>query len=232
MKTLNLKLLPFLLILVFLGSCTEFFSTSWASWASRSPSGLIPDVTTDNVDELVEMAADDPDLSLELLKKIAEAVEGATGQDKADLLSAAVEAAGNAVGLGQTIIEVAGDIASIGDNPKKVAIDAINSMPNLEETGEALYNLLGSLDNLTDFTDNASSEDIAMAAVLLLVGEAKAKENEYSNGAEGYVMGFPGTSGDAGDMAQDLIKELIDNDRIKELPETLQNILEGLGFWT
>ena len=221
-------ILPFLAIAV-LVSCTDFFSSSLASWAARDPKNLIPDVTVDNVNELVELAENDPDLSLEVLLKIEEAVEGASDEEKAALQVAAVEAAGNAVGLGQTILNSAGEFAGLEDNDDAIdaILDAIDNMPNLEEASSALYDLLPkdpSGEEFDNFINTASADEIALAAILLLAGEAKKSGDD-----EEYVDNFRSnpTSPEA-QLALDLTAALADKE--DELSETMRNILEGLNL--
>jgi len=230
----SLKILINLFFLFFLSSCTDFFSTSWAKWAVRDPSKLIPNVTLGNVNDLIDMAENDPGLSFEVLQKIAEAAAKASGDEKAGLQAAAVGAAVNAVGLGQTIIGVAGDLANIDtgntDDAKSLAISAINNMPNLEGTGDALYNMLPSpgSDEFDRFVENASAEDLAMAAVLLLAGDAK-KNGGDSDDYENYVDGFRDDPSPQAELAIALA-ESIKTKPDAELPSSIQSILDGLNL--
>ena len=210
-------------------SCTDFFSSSWAAWARRDPAALIPDVTPDNVNELIELTENDPDLSLELLKKIGEAVQGASGDDKAALQAAAVAAAANAVGLGQTIINAAGDIAKVTDVDEAIdaILDAINEMPNLDEVCDELFKLLPhdpSSEEFQNFIDNASPEDIALAAILLLAGEAKKAGGDIHD----YIDNFDENSSDRVKLALDLTAAIADKE--DELSDNLLEILKGLNL--
>jgi hypothetical protein len=189
-------LLPALLLCV---SCTDFFSTSLAPWAARDPSKLVPAVTTGNVDELIALAENNPDMSLEVLKKIKNAAENASPEDKAKLQAAALEASVNASGLAQAVLNNAGEIASIEntDDAKKLVLDAINSMPNLEDAGALLNQIIPPpADPLhpeddpafTSFTDNASVDELAMAALVLIAGEAKQTANSGGSASlEDYI---------------------------------------------
>ena len=172
-------------ILVLFGSCTDFFSTSLASWASRDPDKLVPAVTTDNVDELVASAENNPDLSLAVLKKIRSAAKGATGDNKQKLQDAALEAAVNASGLGQAVLGVATDLASLEDDPRAVVTDAIKGMNNLDDAALILSEIIDD-----DFDmDKADPNDLALAAVVLLAGEAKKAEQE-PGGIDAYIDNF------------------------------------------
>jgi len=225
---------PFIIILaLLLGSCTEFFSTSLASWAARDPSRLIPPVTIDNVNELIQMAENDPDLSLELLKKIGEAAGKKSGEEKAGLQAAAVEAAVNAVGLGQTLINTAGELANFETaDAKDLVMDAINSMPNLDDASDALFKMLPKDPSGADFEkfiETAGAEDIAMAAVLLLAGEAKKYDSIPGNDIGNYDV-TADVSDEAG-LALALIAGLLDAGKDSELPDPIHNILDGLKLW-
>ena len=166
-------------------SCTDFFSTSWASWAARDPDNLIPAVTPENVDELIAKAENNPDLSLALLKKIQSAANSASGTDKQKLQNSALEAAVNAAGLGQAVLGVATDLGSLEDDSKSIVIDAINGMDNLDDAASILADILaGGFDDST-----ADPNDMAMAAVVLLAAEAK----KSPGGIDDYIDHFQDT---------------------------------------
>jgi hypothetical protein len=168
-------------------SCTDFFTTSLASWAQRDPSSLIPPVTTGNIQELIEITETNPDQSLALLKSINEA------GDNPELQAAALQVAANASGLGAAILQHADDIANIDeDNAKDIVVDALNSLSNIVETGSVLKDILPDPTDTTawdTFVDVSSAEDLAMAAAVLLAAEAKSA----TGGALGYINGFDPT---------------------------------------
>ena len=213
-----------------LGSCLDFFSNSWASWAARDPSSLIPAVTLDNVNDLIEMAENDPDLSLALLLRIGEAVDDASDEEKAALQAAAVEAAVNAVGLGQTIAGAAGDFANISDvdSAIDVIMDAINNMPNLDEVSEALFDLLPAPGSgeFNTFIENATAEEIALAAILLLAGEAKKYDSDPNHNIHNFDISGEGS--DEAELAKALAMSLTTIQ--DELPPNLYDILSGLNL--
>ena len=173
-------------------SCTNFFSNSWASWAARDYNSLIPNVTAGNVSNLASLFEDDPDGSLALLKKIQSAVNG--NPSAADLLilqSAALEVAVNSVGLVNGMLAAAGNMSDFDnvDDARSILDAALNAMSNLEEAGSLLAAILpnppainsgsGTLDEndpeygaFMNFAKSASADDLAMAAVVLLLGEA------------------------------------------------------------
>ena len=178
------KLFIFLLPVFVLFSCTDFFSTSLASWAARDKDKLVPAVTTDNVDDLIALAENDPDLSLALLKKIKEAAEGASGEEKQKLQNAALEAAVNAAGLGQAVIGAMGDLSNVDNEEevKQLVLDALNSMANLDSAEDILFDILDG-----DFDPNeADPNNMVMAAVILMAGEAK----KAASGIDEYLEYF------------------------------------------
>jgi hypothetical protein len=166
----------FLLSLVFV-SCTDFFTTSWGEWAARNPANLIPKVTAGNVQELVDMAENNPDLSLEVLKKIGAAVGGASGGDKTKLQNAAVAAALNASDLTGALMNNASNVSNLEDpeQVKDLISNTLNGMDNLGPASDALTAILAQ--DTEAFKDSASADDLAMAAALILAGEAKKADN-------------------------------------------------------
>jgi hypothetical protein len=172
-------------------SCTDFFSTSLASWAQRDPSSLIPGVTTGNVQDLVRMAENDPALSLEVLKQIKAAADQAGPEAAAMLRAEGLKAGVNAVDLGSSLLNNIDDIAGVGDpgQASKMLVNAINAMPNLAETAAVLSALVP--DPVLEtaafdaFIDAADLNDLAMAAAVLLAAEAKA-----SGDSAGYIDGI------------------------------------------
>jgi hypothetical protein len=167
---------PFFCVL----ACTDFFSTSMASWAQRDPSSLVPGITTGNVQYLIRRSEKDPDLSLEVLKNIKAAADRAGPEAAAFLRAEGLKAGANAVDLGSSLLGSIGDIADVGDpgEAKGMLVNAINAMPNLAETGTVLRGLVP--DSSSDpiafnaFIAAADLNDLAMAAAVLLAAEAKA----------------------------------------------------------
>jgi hypothetical protein len=224
-------------------SCTDFFSTSLAPWAARDPSKLVPAVTTGNVDELIALAENNPDLSLEVLKKIKAAAENASPEDKAKLQAAALEAAVNASGLAQSVLNNAGEISSIAnaDDAKKLVLDAVNSMSNLEEAGSLLNQIIPApADPLhpeddpafTSFTDNASVDELAMAAVVLMAGEAKQTVNSGGTASlEDYIDSVdPANPTGSQELAVAMALAATVATRADELSGPMRDALKGLNL--
>jgi hypothetical protein len=140
-------------------------------------------VDTGNVKDLVAGSVGNPDMSLELLKKIRDAVRGAGGGEAAELQAAALQAAVNASGLGSTILNSASDIAGAVDNPEnaKKFTGILNDMPNLEETGKVLTETLPEPGTpaFDAFVEKADPDDLAAASMALLASEAKGKDEDF-----------------------------------------------------
>jgi hypothetical protein len=182
-------------------SCTDFFSTSLASWAARDPNSLIPPVTTGNVNDLVTGAENNPDLSLAVLKKIGDAVHGADADTASSLQAAALKAASNASGLGPALMNKMGQISELMENvdmAQDMVIDALNDMPNLEKTGAALAEVLPERGTpaFDAFVEKSSPDDLATAAAILLASEAKGEADN-----DDYIKNFDPSDPDISDSA-------------------------------
>jgi hypothetical protein len=214
-------------------SCTDFFSTSLAPWAARDPSSLIPPVTMENVNDLIASSENNPDMSFEILVKIQEALENADPGAASSLQAAALEAAANASGFGQTLLNKASDISQLmedKDNAKGLVIDAINDMPNLKETGELLTAILPdpSTPEFADFIAKADADDLATAAAVLLASTAK--DNLDS---EDFLTTFDPSAPDlppSATLAIELAKAAAQKYEENESAGRLQDILEGLNL--
>ncbi|WP_304225179.1 hypothetical protein, partial [Gracilinema caldarium] len=188
--------LPMVLLLVLplsfsLGSCRQFFTTSLASWAARDPASLIPPVTASNIDDLLAQSANSPAQSLALLDSIADALATASASDAAVLQAAALQAASNASGVATSVLSNAGTMLETlqgsGDIIPVIS-DAITDLTNLAPSAELLAAILPAPTDTTAFNafvDQASPEELAMAAVVLLAAEAQA-----SGSVENYISTF------------------------------------------
>lgn len=243
----------FLFLLILLAaavclSCTDFFSNSWATWAARDPDKLIPKVTAGNIDELIAMAENNPKLSLAILKKIQSAVNGASGSEKLKLQSAALETAVNAVGLGQSVLSAAGELTNVKgpDDALDLVLDAINSMKNLDAASSALLDILPEPDltpesDFRKFADATSADDLAMAAVLLIAGEAKNQAGDSKDDLVDYVENLGvRLSSDPPDVDPEGSENLAQimaiasalSGRTDELNSSLFDVLSGLNLLT
>jgi hypothetical protein len=220
-------------------SCTEFFSTSLAPWAARDPDKLIPAVTTGNVDDLIAMTENNPDMSLSVLKKIEDAVNNASGDAKAALQAAALEAAVNATGMGSAVLNNVDKVTTAtADNAKDLVIDAIGDMKNLEAACDTLMSILPTPPPITvpptsdpdfdAFTANAKPEELAMAAAMLLAGELNKQDDP-----EDFIDNFdPKTAapGSSANLAAALaLVAAIDYDTVQD-NGPLRQLLDGLNL--
>ncbi|MDR2134841.1 MAG: hypothetical protein LBP27_07005 [Treponema sp.] len=218
-------------------SCTQFFSSSLAPWAARNPADLVPPVTADNVNELVEIAENDPDMSLEVLKGIDRALRNAGAGEKSSQQAAALQAASNASGMGSAIMHQAGNISETmenKDNAKKLVADVLGDMGNLKETGSVLVGILPEpgTPEFNAFVEKADADDLAMAAAVILAAEAKENLNSEDYFAS-FDPGDPGASLNRREnMAVELAKSALDkgDDPNSGLSGRFKDILEGLNL--
>ncbi|AEF80687.1 hypothetical protein [Leadbettera azotonutricia] len=219
-------------------SCTEFFSTSLAPWAARNPDNIIPAVTTGNVDELIAMTENNPDMSLAVLKKIEDAAKNATGDAKTALQTAALEAAVNATGMGSAVLNNVDKLVTVDeDNAKKLVLDAIHDMKNLDASCKTLMGILPPPPPITypptpdpafdAFTANANPDELAMAAAMLLAGELNKQDDP-----EAYINDFDPKNINDPESSANLAAALalvaaIDYDTIED-NGPLRQLLDGL----
>ena len=236
-RTLFIVLFIIFITVVF-SSCTDFFSDSLGKWAARDKSKLVPKVTVDNVDELITLAENDPDLSLEVLRKIQEAAAGSSDEDLAKLQAAALEAAANASGGASAILDGLGSLSSIDENSdvEKIVMDAINAMQNLGDTTAILSAILPpppadplhpeNDEAFMAFANQASASDLALAAVLLVAGEVQRTEADSFEG----IINNVGSS-DSVKQAQAMAIVTILAEREDAISGPLFDALDGLGFF-
>jgi hypothetical protein len=196
------------IVLFSLGSCTQFFTTSLATWAQRDPADLVPEVTASNVDTIVEQADKSPDLSKSVLKKIEETLKDnppKSTEDKVKLQTAALDAAANASGLVPALLDNSEDIVNAIDseNPEDTVIplvsEIIAGLDNLSDVSTSLIAIIPDPDTdaFNAFVAEASPEDLAMAAIILLTAEA-----QTAGGVQEYIENFdPESSSLSGDEA-------------------------------
>jgi len=181
-------------------SCRQFFTTSLAPWAARDPASLIPPVTTGNIDDLLEQSANNPDQSLALLDKIANVITTASAADAAVLQAASLTAASNASGVATAVLQNTGTLLDTMQNNGDiipVISDAISGLSNLESTADLLATVLPDPSDTAAFdafVAQASPEDLAMAAIVLLASEAQA-----AGGVDTYISNFDPQSGSLSD---------------------------------
>jgi hypothetical protein len=231
-------LFPALLVMagLLLFSCTQFFSNSWAPWAARAYDKIIPTVTVDNVDELISIFENDPNGSLALLKKIRDAHND---ESSPELEAAALKAAVNSIGLVSAIAGATGNMNDWGDPEKaRNKFDSVlDDMENLEDASEVLFEILPGPDDKeawANFTKSASADDLAMGAILLLLGAASGNV-DFNNPDE-----FDEFTNNPGNEKIALARALVDasiektDDKSNDdgLSDSLIDILKSLNLWT
>jgi paraquat-inducible protein B len=173
-----------------LSSCMDVFSTSWGSALKRDPNKLIPTVTASNVGELLEASLGDTEFASTLLSKIADSAKKTTGKEKAELQDAALKAAANASGLATEVLKNAETLlktanGNTGDIQHSIdgILKDINGS-NLQQISEDLNSVLTG----NNYNGNkASNEDLAMAAIILLLADAQKADT-----LEDYLDSFSG----------------------------------------
>jgi len=231
MKNKNsVSILLFLPLALLFFSCTDFFSTSLAPWAARNPDKLVPPVTVSNVDELISMAENNPDLSLSVLKKINEALgKDMPKKDKLKLQTASVGAAVNAAGLGQAVLGSLDDLETVltEEDAKDLFFKALDKMDNVEDAASVLFNTLPkSGEAFDDFTKEASVDELALAAMVLICGEAKKNGDDL----DGYIDNFVHNPNDTEELAIALALAAVVEERKDELSDTFKNILKSINL--
>jgi hypothetical protein len=161
-----------------LSSCMDVFATSWGSALKRDPNKLIPTVTASNVGDLLDASLGDTDFASTLLGKIDEAAKTAQGSDKTALQDAALKAAANASGLTTAILENAGTLLETGESDADITKTIDGILKDID--GESLRQIADNLRSVLDTSQGAyrqgtkaSNEDLAVAAVILLLADAK-----------------------------------------------------------
>jgi hypothetical protein len=160
-RTKLLGVLGITLAALVLGSCDDFFATSWAkNLKPREFDVSKVDVTTKNLDQIIEATRASKENSQKALEKIAEAAKGATGTAKKKYEKAALEVAGNAVPiLNELISDVlpkAGELTKEGAEIDKVINkDELLAKANASAAdAEKAYAVLEGLDVLKVEVDN------------------------------------------------------------------------------
>jgi hypothetical protein len=224
--------LTFIIPVVFtLSSCTDVFSTSWGSALKRDPDKLIPQVTSSNVEELLDASLGDPDFATILLGKINDSVKTAKGGEKAALQDAGLKAAANASGLATSILDNAGTLLTSGKGSSKDIQNTVDGILR-DMNGENLQQIAGDLRTILDDestykkNSKAPDEDLAVAAVVLLLADAKKAENldEYLDAFADRKESLTLTSNEkkALFLAETLAKKHTDNEIINELLDAMK----------
>jgi hypothetical protein len=195
---------------------------------------MIPPVTTDNVDELIKMAENDPDLALAVLKGIQTALKGASGSEAGRLRAAAVRTATNAAAIGSSLLNNLGEVSASMNRGKAVqfATDAMNGMKNLSETRDILVAVIpdskADKEGFDAFINAARAEELAIASLTLIAAEAK----EQGDNVNGYVTSFDPsrTLSPPEKLAIKFAGEAVKKTFDEKYNGSLKSLLEGLNL--
>jgi hypothetical protein len=185
-------LIPALTAALTLSSCMDVFSTSWGSALKRDPNKLIPTVTASNVEDLLDASVGDTDFASALLGKIKDSAQNAKGAEKATLQDAALKAAANASGLATEVLKNAETLFETGNGHTGDIQHTIDGILK-DIDGSSLQQITRDLNSVLDNAyrgSNASNEDLAMAAIILLLADAKKGGN-----LENYLNDFSNRKG-------------------------------------
>jgi hypothetical protein len=215
-------------------SCTDFFSTTLAPWAARDLASLIPDVTVDNVADLITQSEGNPDMSYAVLENIQDAMAGASAAEASVLQAAALQAAANASNLGPALISQVANITEVMDDPDAIAnlvTDTINELTHLGDSSAILLNVLpdpGDTAAFDAFVAETSPDDLAVAAALLLASEVQ------SGGLDDFATFDPedaaGTNSDTANLAVALAQAAMAGYEAGGSDSRFKDILDGLNL--
>lgn len=191
-----------------LSSCQQFFTTSWGTPLARDPKDLIAPVTAENVEDQLEAAKNDPAVAAALLDKIADAVKDASAADKPVLQAAAVDAASSASGIGAAVLENSDALIDALNNSGDVLAVVDSALAGLSGAADAGATLLDVIpdpvadkDAFDAFVAAATPDQLAMAAVTLVVGEAVAASAASGGTPMDYLQAIDPAAPDAGAQA-------------------------------
>jgi hypothetical protein len=167
----------------------------------------VPPVTTDNADQLVKDAAMDPKQSQKVLEAIADKIKTATGEERATLTAAAVDAALNASGIMGAVMGKANDLMGAlgggeGDEGGDDGMGVIGAIlgavgGQAEQAGNAIAALTGAYDgNLDTLVGVVLAEDPLGGLLLAVGGLLGAIEGDITSIAD--ITGDPENDEDGG----------------------------------
>jgi hypothetical protein len=126
-KTVYSVILFLFLGTLILSSCDDFYGSSWGSPREYDPSNI--KLSLNNLNDWVENAIGNPELSRALRKRIKSDSPNLTGADKAKYQEAGVKLAVEASGIGSSIISnAAGALDQLGENNEDAVKDILASI--------------------------------------------------------------------------------------------------------
>jgi hypothetical protein len=166
-----------------LGSCDDFYSTSWGTARSYDASKIV--LTADNLEDWKKKAVGNPELAGALVDKILAELDGKTGAEKAKFQKVGVELAIEQSGMGVKILELAGsDLTKIADGDEEGIKELLKNVQNgvIESSKAAAENIAKIAvasdlkDDSLEFEDNdpyksnASASEVGLAVMILVLG--------------------------------------------------------------
>jgi hypothetical protein len=161
-------------------SCSmDFFATSWGLDAQRDPANIVVDAG--NVFKLLKNARGDPGMSMAILDKIAEEIDGASASDKKTLREAALVAATQATDVASLVVSSIDTITEAMNSPNAdvaTLLDSITNSVDMQKTAHAsadLVKILPDVDPSTGkFVDDfsASDSELMQATFVVILGQA------------------------------------------------------------
>jgi hypothetical protein len=231
------KIVPVLALLTALSSitsCKDFFSTSLFPGAARDPGDLVPPVTTANVNELVKLGENDPDLALAVLQGINDALQDVSGDEASRLQAAAVTAAASAAAIGPSLLNNAGKIPESINQDKVIEFvkNSLESMSNLPAASGILLAIIpdpkGDKKAFDSFISAAKPGDLAMASVTLIAAEAKKQGGNIKD----YIQSLDQSKSLSApeSLALKCAEEAVKKMGYGESPSAIRDILNGLNL--
>ncbi|MDR0690163.1 MAG: hypothetical protein LBG08_07890 [Spirochaetaceae bacterium] len=181
-----------LLFMALLGSCdaiTGFFSSSWGSNLKRDQGQLLPKITASNAEKLANDTAGDPKRAKLVAEKILEALKNTTNSaEKAALLNAGLIAANNASNL-ITVVMSNIDTFSDSNTTIETVLGKIQAAGDVTANARLISGLLDASGENPNFAE-ASQDNLALAAVTLLLSDAQEQNYVTAGGQKEYLDKF------------------------------------------
>jgi hypothetical protein len=166
-----------------LGSCDDFYSTSWGTARSYDLSKIV--LSESNLEAWKKKAVGNPDLAKALVEKIIGELDGKTDAEKAKFQKVGVELAIEQSGMGVKILELAGSDLDNIDSEEGVKDLLSKVQSGVVESGKAAADNIAKIagasefksDGSLQFSENdpyvsdASASDVGLAVMILTIGE-------------------------------------------------------------
>jgi hypothetical protein len=170
---------------------SKFFSTSWGSGLEREQERLIPKITAGNAQKLATDSAGDKKQAKRVAEKIQDALSKTNNPaEQAVLVNAGLTAANNASDL---IMVILGNLTAFLEPPvtTEKILKKIQTAGDVQTNAGIISGLLdaGNVVNNTALT-GASPDNLALAAVTMLLADAQAENYMDVEGQKKYLEKF------------------------------------------